>query len=136
MKPNSNWFYDGKEVDESIGEGYVGFVYIIENTLTNRKYIGKKLFNFTRTKRIKGKKKKTKTASDWQTYYGSNGELLEDVKTLGEQHFKRTILKLCKSKGTCNYYEMKYQILYEVLEKDEYYNSQIHVRVHKSHIKE
>jgi Putative endonuclease segE, GIY-YIG domain len=130
------WFYEGKEVDENIGEGYVGFVYIIENTLTNKKYIGKKLFQFTRTKKIAGKKKKVKSTSDWQIYYGSNGKLLEDVKELGEQHFKRTILKLCKSKGTANYHEAKYQMYFEVLESSEFYNDQIRVRVHRSHRKD
>lgn len=131
------WFYEGRAFTEDDIEDSVSFVYLIENTLNGKKYVGKKLFQFTRTKRIKGKKrgKKVKTASDWMTYFGSNRKLLEDVKELGEQHFKRTILKLCKNRGTANYYEMKFQIIYEVLERDDFYNDQIRVRVHRSHIK-
>ena len=90
----------------------------------------------TRTKLIKGKRKKVKLDSDWQTYYGSNAELKEDVKTLGGHLFNREIFKLCKSKGTANYWEMKYQIQHEVLERpDDYYNQWIIVKVHRSHIK-
>lgn len=130
------WTYQGKEIFDEEIEGYSGFVYIITNTKNNKKYIGKKLFNFTRTKKTKGKRnKKVKKASDWRTYFGSNKELLEDVKLQGEQDFKREILKLCKNKGTTNYWEMKYQIKHEVLESDKYYNDWIMVKVHRSHIK-
>lgn len=128
------WTYQGKELDESIIEDYVGFVYLITNTSSHKKYIGKKLFKFRRTKKVKGKKKKTTIASDWKTYYGSNNELLEDVKIFGESTFKREILYLCKSKGVCNYLEAKEQFLRNVLESNDYYNEQIRVRVHQSHL--
>ena len=39
------WYYKNEPYDE-IGE-YVGFVYQITNTLTNKKYIGKKNFYFS-----------------------------------------------------------------------------------------
>lgn len=131
------WFYEGKEVDGDIVEGYTGFVYRITNTVNGRKYIGKKLFKSTRTKKVKGKvrKKKVVSESNWKQYYGSNAELLEDVSKYGESSFKREIIKLCKTKGTANYYEMKYQILEDALESDEYYNQWIAVKVHKSQIK-
>jgi hypothetical protein len=129
------WLFEGKEVDGSIIADYIGFVYIIENLSNNKKYIGKKLFKFSRTKKVKGKKKKTKTESNWKSYYGSNEELLEDVKVLGEHNFNREILHLCKSKGTCNYLEMKEQILHNALESDSYYNQWISIKVHRSHLK-
>lgn len=130
------WFYEGKEIEEDAIGDHVGFVYCITNLTNNKQYIGKKLFKSTRTKTIKGKKKKVKQDSDWKTYYGSNAILKEDVKALGPENFKREILKLCKSKGTANYWEMKYQILNEVLEKpDQFYNEWIIVKVHRSHIK-
>lgn len=130
------WTYQGREVTEDEIESHVGFVYIIENLTNNKKYVGKKLFKSTRTKTIKGKRKKVKSDSDWRDYYGSNAILKEDVKRLGPENFKREILKLCKSKGTANYFEMKYQIQFEVLERpDEYYNEWIIVKVHRSHIK-
>lgn len=129
------WTYQGKEIDESIITDHVGFVYLITNLTNHKMYIGKKLFRFKRTKKIKGKKKKVTIASDWITYYGSNFELIEDVKLFGEDSFKREILHLCKSKGVCNYLEMKEQILRGVLESDNYYNEQIRARVHKSHLR-
>lgn len=130
------WTYQGKEIPDEETEGYSGFVYVITNTKNNKKYIGKKLFKFTRTKKTKGKRnKKVKKTSDWRTYFGSNKDLLEDVKLQGEQDFTREILKLCKTKGTTNYWEMKYQILHEVLESDKYYNDWIMAKVHRSHIK-
>lgn len=130
------WTYQDREVTEDEIESHVGFVYLITNLTNNKKYVGKKLFKSTRTKTIKGKRKKVKSDSDWRDYYGSNAILKEDVKRLGPENFKREILKLCKSKGTANYYEMKYQIQFEVLERpDEYYNEWIIVKVHRSHIK-
>jgi len=130
------WFYEDKEIDEAALEGYIGFVYLITNEVNGRQYIGKKLLKKTRTKKIKGKRnKKVVTDSDWRDYYGSNAALKEDVVRLGSENFKRTILKLCKSKGTCNYWEAKYQIQHEVLESNSFYNDWIMVKVHRSHIK-
>jgi hypothetical protein len=120
--------------DEQIGDNY-GFVYIITNLSNNKKYIGKKFFYSSKTKQVKGKKKKIKVASDWKDYYGSNSELKNDVETLGNQLFSREIIHLCKSKGVCGYLEAKEQFNRNVLENDDYYNSWIMVRVRKSHIK-
>lgn len=130
------WKLQGSDFTESqIGEFY-GFVYLITNLQTNKKYVGKKFFYSSRTKVLKGKKKRYKIASDWQTYYGSNAELLNDVKLLGEQMFLREILHLCKTKGECGYVEAKEQFKRSVLETDDFYNAWIMVRVRKSHIKD
>ena len=120
--------------EELIGDNY-GFVYIITNLTNNKKYIGKKFFYSLKTKQVKGKKKKFKVSSDWQTYYGSNTELQNDVKVLGETNFTREIIHLCKSKGVCGYLEAKEQFIRNVLETDDYYNTWIMVRVRKSHLK-
>ena len=126
------WFYNGEYYD-TIGD-YVGFVYLITNQTNGKKYIGKKNFYFTKTRTIKGKRKRSKVESDWQDYYGSNKELQADVELLGKENFKREILKLCKSKGEFGYYEAKYQFENNVLENDDYYNTWIMVRVHKKHL--
>jgi hypothetical protein len=132
------WLYNGKELtDDQIGDN-VAFVYLITNLKTNKQYIGKKIFQKTRSKVVKGKtrKKKIRSESDWRTYYGSNNELKEDVVKLGAENFKREILYLCKSKGTANYLEAKEQMLRAVLEKpDDWYNEQVRCRVHRSHLK-
>jgi len=129
------WLYQGKEIDEDQINGYIGFVYLITNHTNNRCYIGKKLFKSTRTKVIKGKRKKVRKDSDWRDYYGSNAALKEDVASLGPENFTREILHLCKSKGTANYLEMKEQIDRRVLESEDWYNDWIMVKVHRSHIK-
>ena len=130
-----NWIYNKKDFTEDMIGDSVGFVYLITNLTNNKKYIGKKLFNFRRTKTIRGKKKKLSIASDWLTYYGSSDILKEEVSKLGEANFKREILHLCSSKGMCNYLEAKEQFLNNVLESDEYYNSWISCKVHKSHVR-
>jgi hypothetical protein len=126
------WLYNDVPF-EDIAD-YVGFVYLITNLQNGRKYIGKKNFYFSKTSTIKGKKKRSKVESDWKKYFGSNKELLEDVEKLGQENFKREIIKLCKSKGEFGYYEAKYQFENNVLESNDYYNTWIMVRVHKKHL--
>lgn len=137
------WTYQGKEINE-LPEDCVGFVYLIVNLTNNRKYIGKKLAKFskTTTKTVtlkngtkKKKKIKSKVDSDWLEYYGSSIELNEEIETIGKDKFTREILFFCKSKAECSYIEAREQFSRKVLESDEYYNGQISVRVHGSHIK-
>ena len=137
------WTHKGQIVNE-LPEDCIGFVYIITNLVNNRKYIGKKLAKFSKTtyKTVKlknGTKKKkkirSKIDSDWQTYYGSNDELNKDVTQLGTEKFQREILYYCKSKAECSYIEAREQFTNKVLESADYYNGQISVRVHGSHIK-
>ena len=123
----------------------VGFVYKITNLISGRSYIGKKLSHFTKISLktvtlksgIKNKKKvKKQVESDWRVYWSSSAELQNDVKTLGEENFKREILHFVHSKGTLSYLEAKYQFQYEVLEhKDLWYNAFIGLRVHRKHLK-
>jgi hypothetical protein len=129
------WQYDGKDFTEDlIGNNY-GFVYQIKNLTNDRKYIGKKFFYSAKTKQVKGKKKRYKASSNWQTYYGSSDNLTKDVLQLGYESFNREILHLCLTKGECGYLEAKEQFRNNVLENDNYYNSWIMVRVRKDHIK-
>lgn len=125
------WYYKNKVLNE-IPEGIIGFVYCITNLKTKRKYIGKKLFKFTRTTRKKGKKVKKIVDSDWVSYFGSNEELKEHVNLLGEKNFKREILYLCENKSQMSYLELREQIDRRVLESDEYYNQWISVKVRKN----
>ena len=137
-----SWTHNGAIV-QVLPEDCIGFVYLITNTVTGRKYIGKKLAKFSKTSYkvvkqkngIKKKKKiKSKVESDWQTYYGSNDILNEDVNNLGKDKFTREILFYCNSKAQCSYIEAREQFTHKVLESTDYYNGQISVRVHGSHI--
>lgn len=134
MSYENPWLYEGQAVDSEILEEYFGFVYNITNLVNNKRYIGKKLLKRTKTRQVKGKKKRSLVESDWKAYYGSNKELQDDVSSLGAENFRREILRLCKSKGECNYFEAKYQFELQVLENEEYYNNWIQVKVHKSHL--
>jgi hypothetical protein len=136
------WMYQNTIIDE-LPEDCIGFVYLITNLVSSRKYIGKKLAKFSKTtyKTVKlknGTKKKkkirSKIDSDWRDYYGSNDQLNKDVLTLGKENFSREILFYCKSKAECSYIEAREQFTRKVLESTDYYNGQISVRVHGSHI--
>ena len=129
------WIYQGSEFTEDKIDKYIGYVYLITNKSNNRKYIGKKLFWFSKTRTIKGKKKKEKAPSDWKKYWSSSEELKKDVELLGEENFTREILYLCSNKGTMSYLELREQVDRRVLETDEYYNGFVGGKIHKSHVK-
>ena len=117
-----NWQYNG-EVFTDVPKGMEGFVYIITNLISNKKYIGKKHF-WTRQKNRKTGRRKTEE-SDWQNYFGSCDDLKEDVKLLGKENFSREILYLCPHKKSMSYYETYEQFNRNVLMSEEYYNTNI-----------
>ena len=132
------WLYQNTPV-ETLPETCVGFVYLITNNLSGRKYIGKKLAKFSKTtyrtvKQKNGIKKRkkihSKIDSDWQEYYGSSSELSADIEKLGTINFTREILFYCNSKSECSYIEAREQFRRQVLESQDYYNGHIQVRVH------
>jgi hypothetical protein len=102
-----SWYYQNTLI-EQLPEDCVGFVYLITNNISGRKYIGKKLAKFAKTtyktitlKNGKKKKKKIrgKVESDWKDYWSSSDELKKDVVLLGKENFTREILFYCKSKS-------------------------------------
>ena len=130
------WLYEGKEYnpEELDPKKIYGFVYLIENLETGKMYVGKKFLFATKTRQVNKKKKRYKAESDWRDYYGSSEALLEDVRALGKDKFRRTILHLCKTKAECAYLEAREQFDRNVLLSDNYYNSWISVRVRKAHL--
>ena len=128
------WLYNDRELTDEDIKGYYGFIYQIENLIDGRQYIGRKYFTKAGTKQVKGKKRKTRKQSDWKDYYGSSPRLLEDIEKLGKDNFKRSVVRLCKTRGETNYWEAKLQFLNEVLESDRYYNDNILVKFTRRNI--
>lgn len=128
------WYFKNKEYKEIDSDEWIGFVYRITDIKNNRFYIGKKLFHFSKTKQVKKKKKRFKVESDWKEYYGSNDELKTLVGSEGRENFKREIIRLCRSKGECSYYETKMIFELDALLKKEYYNSWVSCKIQRNHL--
>ena len=131
------WLYNGQQYNDT-PEDYQGFVYVITELDTGKKYIGKK--NFWKPKilpitKTRKRRVRTRVESDWRKYYGSNNTVKELVESKGEQNYKREILKLCKTKGEMSYYEAKLQFENDVLLSDIYYNEFIGCKIHSKHIR-
>ena len=129
MSYENPWYFKGTPfLSENIDNNF-GFVYLITNLQSGKKYIGRKYFWSFR--KPPGKKRKVKQESDWQKYYGSCPELKEDIKLFGKGIFSREILSLHETRGTCNFEETKQLFLNNVLSEaiddgsPAYYNSNI-----------
>lgn len=123
------WIFEGRTfLSEDINNLY-GFVYLITNLQSGKKYIGRKYFWKFRTP--KGKKRKVKSESDWKKYYGSCPELKEDIEKFGRNNFSRTILSLHETPGKTNFEETRQLFVNGVLTESldtggpAYYNSNI-----------
>ena len=104
---------------------YFGFVYIITNKKTQRKYIGcKQYWQMRHRKRYK--------PSNWKVYTSSSKELCEDIAKIGKRNFKFEIIQEYETKRGLHYYEQYYQMKYHVLtailegtDQREYYNKNV-----------
>jgi hypothetical protein len=121
-------------------ENTFGFVYMTTHKPTGKSYIGKKVLFHNQKKKL-GKKeiaaltgvvgrrpsyKLVVKESDWKTYYGSQTQIKQILLEGKKDEFERTILKMCPDKKSMTYFEVKYQMLYQVLEKpDEFFNDNI-----------
>ncbi len=131
----TKWMY-GEDFNP---EDYTGFIYKITNLTNGKFYIGKKSFFHNTNVKLgkkelaalpvtRGKKPTKKLVtkeSDWRTYWGSNKELINDVKELGEDCFECIILKLCTTKKQLTYFEVHYQCTHDCLLGANSYNDNI-----------
>jgi len=137
-----SWIYKTNPLEDisQFPDNTYGFVYIVTHKPSGKSYIGKKILNFTRKVKLGkkelaalqgtvGRKPKYKTVvkeSDWKTYYGSHNEIKHLISEDKSHEFERTILQLCPDKKSLTYFEIKYQMVYGVLEKpDKFFNDNI-----------
>ena len=131
------WMYKGRPFTSEKIKDYYGFLYLIENKLTGRKYVGRKYF--VQKRKPKGGKRRVTSESDWKKYYGSNDQLKADAKEFGKENFSRKILSLHKTVGKTNYAEtealFKYKVLTEKMKDGTpaFYNDNILGRYFKKH---
>jgi hypothetical protein len=137
-----NWTYLNQEmlnISDFPDETY-GFVYRIIHIDSQKSYIGKKILQNTSKVKL-GKKELAEYAgvvgrrpsfklaikeSNWKSYWGSNKHLKELYKTEPKENFERQILICAPTKKLLTYYEVKYQMVYQVLENpDEFFNDNI-----------
>ena len=123
------WLYQGTTfTSNDIGDKF-GYVYLIVNKRTGKKYIGRKYF--THCRKPRGGKRRVSSESDWKKYYGSSPELKQDVREFGRNSFSREILSLHTTKGKVNFEETRQLFLNNVLTESledgtpAFYNSNI-----------
>ena len=137
-----SWTYKNKEIGDitQFPENTFGFVYIVTHKPSGKSYIGKKVLFHNKKQKI-GKRELAKLQgvvgrrpayklvvkeSDWKNYYGSQTEIKKLLAEGKKDEFERTILKMCPDKKSMTYFEVKYQMIYQVLEKpDEFFNDNI-----------
>jgi hypothetical protein len=133
----NGWKFKGRELqDTDIIEDAVGFIYLITQLSTGKRYIGRKLMTKAGTKTVNGKKKKIRLQSDWKDYWSSSPQIKEWIKEAGGTHdFKKEILVFCTSRGSLVYSEEKALYVMGVLENDDFINSNIRSKCYRSWVK-
>lgn len=128
-----SWIYKGKELDEAdIPKNAVGFIYIIRQLSTGKKYIGRKLLTKAGTKRVNGKVKKTRVESDWKDYWSSSPKIKAWIEEAGNaSDFTKEILIFVSSAGMMVYAEEYALYTAGVLESDDWINDNIRAKVYR-----
>jgi hypothetical protein len=137
-----NWIYKTTPMEDitQFPDNTFGFVYMTTHKPTGKSYIGKKVLFHNQKKKLGKKELAALTGvvgrrpsyrlvvkeSDWKTYYGSQTDIKQLLVKGKKDEFERTILKCVETKKQLTYFEIKYQMLYQVLEKpDEFFNDNI-----------
>jgi hypothetical protein len=133
----AEWIYDGHRIGDEELQGFRAFVYVIRDVELDKLYYGKKRLQFIRRKKRRGRKNRVVVSrqSDWREYWGSNDQLKDRIRLVGESGFNRTILRLCRTLSEANYYELKYQLENDVLlYPDRFYNAYVGGRISRKQL--
>ena len=108
-----HWTYK----EEFNPDEYFGFIYLITNKITGKKYIGKKQFHRHYTKKVvdRNNKQHLKKESNWKEYTSSCDDLNADIELIGKDNFTFEIIQLHLTKGDLSYAEMSEQFRCDVL---------------------
>jgi hypothetical protein len=136
-----NWLFSNKEIHtiDNIPQNTFGFIYVTTHIPSGKKYLGKKsLYHNVKKKLTKkelleqpitrGRKSLTTTIqkeSDWKTYYGSEEFIKQRLKEGKQNEFTREIIQFVNNKKLLTYYECKFQFIYNVLESEDWLNTNI-----------
>jgi hypothetical protein len=119
-----HWLIYGKDGEFVPNLDKFGFVYLITNLKNGKGYIGCKQYLVLR--------KMNEVESNWKTYMGSSKWLLKDIEKIGKEHFKFEIIAEYKNRRSLRYYELYYQMKFNVLsavlegtDEPAYYNSRV-----------
>lgn len=127
------WIYNNVPL-LSPPDSAVGFVYLISDTLNDKLYIGKKLFFFSKSYQLKGKKKKKQIESDWKLYYGSNKSLLNVIQNSDPSLFNRSVLHIAYSKSHASYLETKEIFANDAILSPKFYNDWVTAKITRKHM--
>jgi hypothetical protein len=127
-KIENGWKFNGEVFDGPIEDWY-GFIYLIEEHKTGKKYVGEKSFWTFRVP--KGMKNKKKSESNWKVYPSSNKVLSAAIKASGDKlkDYSFTILALCADKGIMKYTEILWMCKLGALHDDNFYNENMHINI-------
>lgn len=135
---NNDWTYQGNTfltLDDA-PEKSVGFIYLITQVSTGKKYIGRKLLTKAATKTVNGKKKKLRVESDWKDYWSSSPKIKQWIDEAGGTNdFTKEILLFVSSKGMLAYGEELALYMVGALESDAFLNDNIRSKIYRSWVK-
>lgn len=110
-------------------ENSIGFIYIITQLSTGRRYIGRKLLTKASTKTTKGIKKKIRKDSDWISYWSSSPKIKAWIDESGTDDFSKEILIFVSSKSELMYAEEYYLYKTNALLSDMWLNDNIRAKI-------
>ena len=127
----TDWTYQGDTLVsiEAVPKNAIGFIYLITQVSTGKKYIGRKLLTKAATKTVNGKKKKLRVESDWKDYWSSSPKIKQWIDENGYDDFRREVLLFVESKSQLMYAEEAALYHVDALLRDDFLNDNIRSKV-------